>query len=96
MQHIQYQHMNAHKYVSVRYMLATDSEYEQYARLARLGYSVTTENDGDNRVLVTVGSNRGHYPLIEKFCSYADIHESIRNALSSLYVPVIIEGVSRR
>lgn len=96
MQHIQYQHLNKSKYISMRYMPATDSEYEQYARLARLGYSVTTEHDGDDRVLVTVGSNRGHYPLIEKFCSYADIHENIRKAICSLYVPVIIEGVTRR
>lgn len=94
MQHIQYQHLNAYNYVSVRYASATDSEYEQYSRLRRLGYYVTSVHDGYDRVLITVGSNRGHYPIVEKFCAYADIDEQILNAISSIYAHVVCLEVS--
>lgn len=96
MQRLHYQHENASKHIIDRYMPVTDSEYEQYKRLAGLGYYATTEHDGQDRLLVTVASNRGWLPSIEKFCSYADSEEFIRNAICSLYVPVIVEGMASR
>jgi len=94
MQRIQYRHENKSKYVSMRYMPATDSEYEQYSRLRRLGYYVSSEHDGDDRVLITLASNRGHYPSVEKYCAYADIDEQILNAISSIYAHVMCLEVS--
>lgn len=96
MQQLQYQHENASKYIVDRYMRVTDSEYEQYKRLRNFGYYITTEHDGHDRVLLTVASNRGYLPSIEKFCAYADIAENVLCSVASLYNAVIIQGVQAR
>lgn len=95
MQSVQYQHMNANKYVSIRYMPVTDEEYRQYSRLRNLGYYATTEHDGQDRLLITVASNRGHYPAIERYSSYADSEQLLLDAICSLYAAVVLEGVSK-
>jgi hypothetical protein len=89
MQHLQYQHLNASKYVSVRYMQVADGEYDRYCDLRKQGYSITTEHDGYDRILLTVESNRGYLPKYEKICSYADRDAYMLKSISVLHMSVM-------
>jgi len=92
MKHIRYQHLNQNGYVSVRRIEVTQAEYDKYDELRLLGYSITTEHDEQDRVLVTV-MNESYHPSIEKFCSYADRDSIILYAINALYTVLVHDQV---
>ena len=93
MKHIRYQHLNQNKYVSMRYMQVTDSEYDHFCDLRTQGYEITTEHDGYDRLLLTIQSNRGYLPKIEKFCSYSDIESRVIKSIDRLAYQLVDQEV---
>jgi hypothetical protein len=93
MQRLQYLHLNQNNYVSLRYMQVTDGEYDRFCYLRDSGYEITTEHDGYDRLLLTIQSNRGYLPKIEKFCSYSDIESRVIKSIDRLAYQLVEQEV---